>query len=78
MDRIDIQFAIKKRGFSLRKVARKAGVTPSVVTDIVCGRRRSKRVARTISSIIGIPVSKLWPGKYPVIELEELRQRRVA
>ena len=74
MDRIDIQFAIKKRGYSLRKVALAANVTPSVVTDIVSGRRSSKNVARTISSIVGIPVSRLWPGRYPVIELEEVRR----
>lgn len=75
MDRVDIQFAIKKKGYTLRRVATKAGVTPSVVTEIVSGRKRSRRVALAISSIVGLPVSKLWPGQYPVIELEELRRR---
>jgi Ner family transcriptional regulator len=75
MDRIDIQFAIRKKGYTLRNVATNVGVTPSVVTEIVSGRKRSRRVALEISSITGFPVSQLWPGQYPRLELEELRSK---
>ena len=64
MDRIDIAYILKKKGYSLTAVAREAGVTPSTVTDILRGRK-SRRVALVISRLSGVPLARLFPdGRY--------------
>lgn len=78
MNRLDIYYSIRKAGYTQAAIAKKLKVERSVVGDIVAGRRRSKRVAKEISTIVGVPVSKLWPGQYPVVELEECMQRSAA
>lgn len=83
----DIKAAIRKKSLTQADVARDLEVSDMAVSHVIHGRQKSARVAKRISDVTGIPVSKLWPGKYPDIEmLESLKeavtqkrsQRRVA
>jgi lambda repressor-like predicted transcriptional regulator len=74
MHAADIKAALQKKEKPPVKVARELKVRPSVVSQVIHGKAASRRIARRISEIVGIPVSRLWPGRYPRLELEELRR----
>lgn len=69
----DIKASLEKAGKSCAKVAKELDVLPSTVHQVIYGRCSSRKVATHISRAIGVPVSKLWPGRYPRLELAELR-----
>jgi lambda repressor-like predicted transcriptional regulator len=78
MNRYDIYSSIRKAGYTQAEIARRLRLPPSVVGDVVADRRRSRSVALEISSVTKIPVARLWPGRYPDLELAEIRTGRVA
>jgi lambda repressor-like predicted transcriptional regulator len=71
----DIKAALEKAGSNQVKVARsvrgRAGraVTGAAVRQVITGHSKSRAIASRISTVTGIPVSQLWPGKYPDLEL---------
>lgn len=60
----DIQAALKKRGSSQAKIAEASNVSRAHVSYVIQGRSKSRRIAEAISTTTGIPVDRLWPGKY--------------
>lgn len=60
----DIIAALKKAGQPPVRIARHMDVTPSMVSQVIRGKSTSRRVAEHISSVIGLPISTLWPGLY--------------
>lgn len=60
----DIQASIKKAGTTQAAIARDLGVSPTAVANVIRGKK-SYRIAKAISAVVGIPVSRLWPGTYP-------------
>ncbi len=60
----DIIAALKKKGFSLTRIAREQGVTVTSISAVVHDRDRSVHLAKRIASIVGQPVNTLWPGSY--------------
>lgn len=60
----DIAYALKLRGFSQRAIAKKHGLSPSTVCNVISGSDTSRRVAQYIADLIGLPIEQLWPGKY--------------
>ena len=73
-----IKAELRVRGYTLRKLATQLGVAESTIWRIVNDRASSRRIAREISRITGISVSELWPGRYPDLELAEIRGGRAA
>jgi lambda repressor-like predicted transcriptional regulator len=39
-------------------------VSDETVSSVIYGRTKSTRIARVIARRTGIPVTKLWPGRY--------------
>lgn len=74
----DITAALKKRGSSQAIVARRLKITKTSVYQVVHGHQASRRVSRAISEITGIPISQLWPGRYPAEEAIEKTLKRAA
>lgn len=64
----DIKAALQKRGTNQSKIAETLSLSRSTVTYVIQGRSKSRRVAEAISTATGIPVERLWPGKYPAID----------
>lgn len=60
----DIKAALQKRGTNQAKIAETMKVSRSTVSYVIQGRGKSRRVADAISQATGIPVDRLWPGKY--------------
>ena len=60
----DIKAALRKKGFSQKEVADRMKVSPTTVHNVICGACKSERVARFISSIVGVDRGDLWPGRY--------------
>ncbi len=60
----DIQAALKKRGKTQADIATDLAVSRPHVAYVIQGRSKSRRVAEAISKATGIPVDRLWPGKY--------------
>jgi lambda repressor-like predicted transcriptional regulator len=60
----DIKAALQKKGSSLAKVARDLEVSPPTVTQVLYGRATSRRIATEISRQSGVPISKLFRGRY--------------
>lgn len=67
----DIKALLRKRGSSAAGVARDLKVSKQAVTVVLRGSSVSSRIALEISRRTGIPVGKLWPGKYPQLEFAE-------
>lgn len=59
----DINAALIKRDLDQTKVAKSLApsVDPSLVTRVIHGEKRSRRVEEAISSATGIPLWRLWP-----------------
>ncbi|MBI5334716.1 MAG: helix-turn-helix domain-containing protein [Burkholderiales bacterium] len=72
----DIKALLRKRGSSAAGVARDLAVSKQAVSDVLRGTKVSRRVALAISQRVGVPVQRLWPGKYPHLELEQLAASR--
>lgn len=67
----DIKAAINKAGTNQAEIAQSLKgrkVSPSAVWSVIHGVSRSADIAQQIARITGMPVAKLWPGKYPQIE----------
>lgn len=69
----DIKALLRKKGRPPATVARDLRVSPGTVSNVIHGRHTSHRIATHIAGRLGIPVSKLWPGRYPRLELAELK-----
>lgn len=69
----DIKALLRKKGSSAAAVSRRLKVEPGTVSNVIHGRYASRRIATHISAFVGIPVSQLWPDRYPRIELAEIR-----
>lgn len=59
-----IKSRLRLAGSSLAKVAKELGLSPTTVTIVSQGMRRSRRVESAISAKLGIPAATLWPEKY--------------
>lgn len=60
----DIKAALEKRGTNQTRIAEAMKVSRPTITYVIQGRTKSRRIAEAISKATGIPVNKLWPGKY--------------
>jgi len=60
----DINAALIKRGLTQRAIAKRLGIAPPSVSNVINNRAISHRVAKAISEAVGIPVDTLWPGRY--------------
>ena len=56
--------ALVLHGVSQADIARRAGVTPTHVSDVLHGRRRSPRVERAIAEALGRAVEDLFPAPH--------------
>lgn len=61
----EIRAKLLLRGVRLTDIAADLGVERGTVCTVVHGRGKSRRIARRISDLTGIPISHLWPGLYP-------------
>ena len=61
---VEIRQGLKAAGTSLSAVARELGVTPSTVTIVSQGYRRSHRVQTAIARHLGRNVHELFPDRY--------------
>lgn len=60
LDRYDITAALRRSGCNQAQLAERLGVTPSLVTAVVSGRRRSPRVRHAICRQLGLPHRVVW------------------
>lgn len=64
MDPEDIKAAIGKAGSSQSEIARAHKCSVTAVWAVIHGHGRSAPIARRISKVTGLPLSKLWPSVY--------------
>jgi lambda repressor-like predicted transcriptional regulator len=60
-----IKADLRIAGKSPAAVAKELKVSRTHVSRVIHGTSTSERVARAISTIVRVPVSELWPEKYP-------------
>lgn len=59
-----IKGALALRGATLSSIARDLGVTPSTVSIVSRGYRRSRRIEYAIAEALNCTVNELWPQRY--------------
>lgn len=60
-----IKGALGLKGLTLSDIARQLDVTPSTVSIVSRGFRRSTRIERAIADALGLNFSELWPERAP-------------
>ena len=67
MDYIDIKYALARKGYTLTKVARELNLYgPQSVQQVLTRKYISARVEQHVAEILGLPLEKLFPDRYPV------------
>lgn len=59
-----IKAEIRMKDTTPAELARGLGVSGACVSHVIYGRGTSAPVAKRIAQVTGIPIAKLWPGKY--------------
>lgn len=59
-----IKGALSLKGVSLSDIARSLDVTPSSVSIVSRGFRRSRRIEQAIADVLGETPQKVWPDRY--------------
>jgi predicted transcriptional regulator len=62
-DRHAITAELRRRGTTQSDIARKLGVTTTLVAFCVSGKRRNARVRREIARVLHTRVADLWPDQ---------------
>jgi lambda repressor-like predicted transcriptional regulator len=76
----DIKAALQKKGLSQISIARQSKRGPdrhvdkSAVCRVIAGNLKSVAIAQTIARAVGMPVTSIWPGKYPELAIAEAFQ----
>lgn len=67
------------KGSSLAQIARELGVTPTTVTIVSQGFRRSRRIEAAIAARLGVAPARLWPERYvPMDEIQHIDAQGMA
>jgi lambda repressor-like predicted transcriptional regulator len=61
MTPLEIKIEILKTGVNQNQIAKKVGVTPTLVSQVIYGIRPTRYVREAIAEVIGKPVEELWP-----------------
>jgi lambda repressor-like predicted transcriptional regulator len=61
----EIKAALRIRGITLTALASELCLSRSMVTQVVHGRARSRRVEARIADLLGKPASALWTAHRP-------------
>lgn len=69
-----IKMALRLKGSSLADIARELKVTPTTVTIVSQGMRRSRRIEAAIAARLNVPLARLWPDRYLPTTPEEESQ----
>lgn len=56
---------LRLAGTSLADVSRELEVSPTTVTSVSQGYRRSRRIEAAIANKLGVKPRHLWPDRYP-------------
>lgn len=64
MHHADIFCALMKQRTTLTEIAKEEGVSVSVVSEVIRGKKKSFDVATAIAAKLGKSLNRLWPGQY--------------
>ncbi|MBL1321526.1 MAG: helix-turn-helix domain-containing protein [Methylophaga sp.] len=64
MHHAEIFCLLMKRNVTMVSIARQEDVSPSVVTEVIRGKKTSFAVATAIAVKVDRSLTTLWPGKY--------------
>jgi Ner family transcriptional regulator len=59
----DIKAALRKRGWTLTRIAQELNIDTSAVSHAL-NRQRSRRVEKVVASKLGLPPHEVWPQRY--------------
>lgn len=59
-----VKMRLRLAGSSLAEIARELSVTPTTVTIVSQGQRRSRRIEQAIAAKLGTTAALLWPERY--------------
>jgi lambda repressor-like predicted transcriptional regulator len=64
MDPLEITFELRRHQSNQSKIARRRGVSPSMVNLVVHGRAKARHIHQEIARTIRRPVEEIWPQFY--------------
>ena len=73
MDPIDITAAVHKKGLTLVKISRDAGLSTSACGHAI--KHPSRRAEEVIAKAIGKPLQAIWPDRYDATGRRRIRTR---
>ena len=63
MDRIEIQYLLRRKGLTQKDIAREVGMSEAFVSQVISGARRNERIQDLIADKIGRERTELFPVK---------------
>lgn len=63
-DAAEINYKLRRLGWSQAKLATELKVSPGVVNNIIHGRGTSYAIAQYIAELLNVSVHELWPDRY--------------
>ncbi len=60
MDPREIKAALMLKGVTQASIARKLGITPSLISMVIQGKEKTPRVRQAIAEVIGKKVEEIW------------------
>lgn len=74
----EIKAALRIKGVTLTALASELSLSRSMVTQVIYGYARSKRVEERIAKVLGKPVGAIWATRKPVLRRTKLATAGVA
>jgi len=72
MDAIEIKYQLARKGLTVSDIAASLGIARTSVSQVIHGRRASKRVAQSIADAIGMPVGDIFL-KYRDVDNDKIK-----
>lgn len=69
----EIKAALRIQGVTLTALASELSLSRSMVTQVIHGYARSRRVEERIAKTLGKPVAAIWPDRKPRLRKESGR-----
>lgn len=61
---LKVRAMLVERGIKLKTIAERLSLDQSTISQVVAGKRQSRRVKRAVAEALGVSPKSLWPDEF--------------